>query len=717
MIKSANWITPAKGFGEIAPFFEKKFSLAKKIKSAVLEVTSVGIYKVLLNGEKISKYVLAPGWTEYKERLQYQTYDITDMLKKNNTLRVYLSKGWYLSRNHNWGVQDWMNYSVPEISTIASITLTYEDDSVETILTDDSWKCGKSRTMFCDLYDGVHYDATKKEVANTDVRVCKRSKKNLIPQEGPEIREQEVLHVASIIKTPNGETLLDFGQNMTGYLEFDVDAKSGDKVSFSFGEVLDKDGNLYNDNYRSAKAEYEYICCDGAQTYKPDLTFYGFRYVRVNKYPKKLKAENFRAIVVHSDMKKTGHLASSNPLLNKLFSNVFWGQKSNYLDIPTDCPQRDERFGWTGDTQVFVRTASYNYDVEKFFEKWIGDVAAAQKLYGYVPHTVPAIPLFYQGASSSAWGDVATIVPWQVYLTYGNKALLRKQFPVMKHFVDYIPTISERKNLWYGGFHFGDWLGLDAKPGSYEGSTDKNLIASAFYAYSVSLLIKAGKALNKDMSEYEALYKNIVKAFRKEFPVYETQTACTLALHFDLCKDKKEVAKALADMVVKNGIRLQTGFVGTPYLLHALSENGYTELAYSLLLQEKFPSWLYSVLQGATTIWEHWDGKDENGNFWSRDMNSFNHYAYGAVADWVYGVACGIKPVDDAPGFEKVVIAPQPTDKLESLEASIETRHGLVKSKWYHVEGRVRYEITTPVDATIIIGDKTYNLPQGEYIF
>jgi alpha-L-rhamnosidase len=327
------------------------------------------------------------------------------------------------------------------------------------------------------------------------------------------------------------------------------------------------------------------------------------------------------------------------------------------------------------------------------------------------------IPQYWQDEwSRAAWGDAATVCPWQMYVTYGNKEILERQFPSMCKYVEYIGNHTNDEYLWTGFDHFGDWLGIDAPAGSYKGASDTDFIASVFYSYATSLVIKAGKALNKDVSEYEELYAKIVDKTRKTFTEYKTQTECVIALYFDITENKEAVAKQLADMIKANGTKLTTGFVGTPFLLHALSQNGYTSLAYDLLLQEEFPSWLYSVKQGATTIWEHWDGKNDKGEFWSKDMNSFNHYAYGSVADWVYEVGCGITPA--APGFEKIVIAPHPTDKLGMLSARIDTKQGTVSSKWYHFEGKVRYEITTPCDNTLIIIDgKEYTVNKGTHIF
>lgn len=712
MINEATWITPVNDMGEVCPVFRKTFDVKGTVKSAVLYITANGTYEASLNGARISDYVLAPGWTEFSVRHQYQIYDVADMLGATNTLDVTVGRGWQRGRIHF----DRKKIEVDGAKIIAALDIEYADEKKESVFTDSTWSVYESPVLFSDIYDGETYDATHTDAPQRPViELRDENKSNLIPQEGEIICEHERIKPAAYFVTPKGERVIDFGQNMTGYIEFSLEAKAGEKVRVSHAEILDRDGNFYNENYRTAKAEIEYVCRDGYQTYKPHLVFFGFRYIRLDEFPSEVDPDAFTAIVVHSDIKRTGYLESSDPLLNKLFDNIVWGQKSNFLDIPTDCPQRDERLGWTGDAQVFIKTASYNFDVYKFFKKWLADLAAAQKLHGLVPHYVPTM---YKKCShsSSAWGDAATICPWQIYMTYGDKEILEAQFDCMKERVDWISRVTEEKNLWIGEFHFGDWLALDAAdPSDRSGGSDRAFIASAFYARSCELVIKAGKALERDVSEYEELYLKIKKAFAKRFPEYRTQTEHVLALYFGLAENKKAAADSLAKMIEENGCTLKTGFVGTPYLLHSLSENGHTELAYSLLLQEKFPSWLFSVKMGATTIWEHWDGINEAGELWDNSMNSFNHYAYGSVADWVYEVACGITPAE--PGFSKVRIAPRPDKRLEHLSAKIETRRGTVSSKWTYERERVRFEITTPSPAEIIIGNKTYNVEKGSYVF
>ena len=712
----ANWIRPAKSYGGVCPAFRKTFFCPENVVSAALRITAMGVYEASLNGSRVGDFILAPGWTVYQKRLQVQQYELQIRPGQENELTVLVGKGWYRGRLAGWLPGQNSSAALPAALT-AELTLRYPDGHTDTICTDASWQTAESAVRFSELYDGETYDAAFEPSVWTPAVICDGPTDTLIEQQGEPVREQERIAPARIFKTPAGEIVVDFGQNLTGYVEIALDGVKGEAVELSHAEVLDKNGNFYTENYRSAKAKYLYFCKDGAQRYKPKLTFYGFRYIRVDRFPcgaEHAAQENFTAIAVHSDMKRTGYLSCSDPLLNKLFENVIWGEKGNFLDVPTDCPQRDERLGWTGDAQVFIRTACLNFDAERFFTKWLADLAADQREDGAVGHVIPNV---LHQSGSAAWDDAATICPWAVYLAYGDPNILRAQFASMKKWVDYITAHTTTKDLWTGGEHYGDWLGLDAPSGSYKGSSREELIASAFYAHSTVLVIKAGRVLGQDISAYEALYKRIVRAFRQAYPVYQTQTECTLAVYFALAEDTQKAADQLAQMIRSCGTKLQTGFVGTPYLLHALSAHGYTELAYDLLLRREYPSWLYPVTKGATTIWEHWDGQMENGDFWSSNMNSFNHYAYGAVADWVYTVAAGIQTVEEKPGYAAVRIAPQPDKRLDWLEASVETRHGLVRSRWEKQRDMWRYEIETPVEAEVVIdGRKTLCRP-GRYIF
>ena len=694
--------------------FHKDISVTGEIKKATLNITSLGCYYAEINGKRVGDFILAPGFTSRK-RVQYQSYDVKDMLNGQSELDVTVSDGWYKGK---------INFAVDndgierKKALLLELEIEYENGETVRISSDENWLVKKDKLRYAELYDGEVVDMLFEDEYVNARAIRIPHEVILYSQEGEIVKEQETIYPIKIFKTPNGDTLVDFGQNLTGYFEFNVNAHKGDKVEFTVCEVLDKNGNFYNENYRDAKARFEYICKEGYNCYKPILAFWGFRYIRVDSFPCEITKENIKAIVVHSDIKRTGYLESSDEMLNRLISNVIWGQKGNFLDVPTDCPQRDERQGWTGDATVFCKTATYNFDSEKFFKKWLTDLRLDQGEKGNIPNIIPQTICWDWSTTENCgavWGDSCTIIPYQVYKTYGCVDVIEKQFPTMLKYLEYIKNHSADEYLWTGCVQFGDWLALDNEVGNYRGASDDDFIASVFYANSTKIVGECAKLLGKDYAEYEEQYKKIVEKIRGRWSEYKTQTECALALYFDIATDKKAVADKLAYLIIDNGRKLNTGFVGTPFLLHALSQNGYSELAYDLLLQEEFPSWLYSVRMGATTIWEHWDGKDENGDMWSKDMNSFNHYAYGSVADWMYEVALGITP--QKPGFEEVRIAPVPTDRIERMSAILDTRHGRIVSKWRHFEHKIRYEITTPVKATIVIDGKEFTVENGSYIF
>lgn len=708
------------------PVFVKAFHTTKPRK-ATLDITGKGVYYAELNGKRVGNFVMAPGYTEYSRRLQYQSYDITDLVNDGeNLLEVTLSAGWYAGRVVS--KQDGGSWK-PQI--IGEMTLEYEDGAKRSFGTDETWLAGLGKVVFSDIYDGEIFDANRNTGNLLPVKVNEQAHTDqLIPQEGELVVEQERFLTRRIFQTPKGEWVIDFGQNFTGYPELTVTAQQGEVVSLSFAEILDKEGNFYNENYRSAKCQYHYTCREGRQTYKPRCTFYGFRYIRVDQFPVSavLDGDTFTGIAVYSELAKTGHLACSDVKLNQLFSNVFWGQRSNFLDIPTDCPQRDERAGWTGDAQIFCKAASYNFDTQKFFRKWLRDMNALRQRVGYVGFTVPggATPI------AAAWSDAAVIVPWQIYCTYGDKTILEEMIDTMIAHVEMIGRESEQPYAWRGGKNlrlrqFGDWLATDSldkdRSGefvstTYSGATDPNFLQSAFYAYDTEILAQALETLGRDGSYYRELHEKIKAQFQKDFPDYHTQTECVIALRFHLTPDRDKTLALLVRMIRENGDRMSTGIVGTPHILHALSENGRVDLAYTLLLQEQFPSWLFSVNLGATTMWEHWDGINKDGDMWRARMNSFNHYAYGAVADWVYEVAAGIKQEKGTAGFTSPIINPHPDKRLDWLEASIKTNQGMISSKWINtIGGGTRYEIAVPTKAKIIIGDEVKTLGKGSYVF
>lgn len=717
MLERSEWIKGREKNLRGGTVFLKNFRCAAKAEKAILEITALGVYEAKLNGERVGDFILAPGWTSYSNRLQVQSYDVTNLLKTENSLEVTVGQGWRAIANKRDG-SDFLGYR--DTALIAELTIVYADGSTESIVTDSSWTARESKLRYTNIYDGDIYDATF-EAGSARHCICVDLEKDmLIPQEGEKIIEHERMPALQIIKTPASETVIDFGQNMTGYVEFRIKGTPGAQATISHGETLDRDGNFYNANYRSADAQIKFVCDGEEHVYKSALTFFGFRYIRLENWPDEVKKENFTAIVVHSDIRRTGYFECSDETVNKLFRNIIWGQKSNFLDVPTDCPQRNERLGWTGDAQVFARTASLNFDVERFFQKWLHDLAADQGRDGCVPHVIPNI--FDDMGGSSAWSDAAVICPWEIYRTYGDKKVLEDQFDSMKAWIDWMRERSENGKR-SGGFHFGDWLGLDSPEGSYKGSTPDDLIATAYYKYSTELFIKAAHALGRDVSEYENIPAEAAAAFRREYMENgrvknATQTGCVLALYFDITDDRAATAAQLNELVKRAG-HLETGFVGTPYLLHALSDNGCAETAYDLLLRREYPSWLYPISKGATTVWEHWDGIKPDGTMWSTDMNSFNHYAYGAVADWMYGAAAGINSDPDRPGFEHIIFRPVTDRRLDFVKASIDTRRGTVASEWRRENGRIKYIFTVPGGccASVVIGGEKREVGAGTHEF
>lgn len=717
MLERSEWIKGCEKNLRGGTVYLKNFRCAAKAEKAILKITALGVYEAKLNGERVGDFILAPGWTSYLNRLQVQSYDVTNLLKTENSLEVTVGQGWRAIANKRDG-SDFLGYR--DTALIAELTIVYADGAAESIVTDSSWTARESKLRYINIYDGDIYDATFKAGSARHCICVDLEKDMLIPQEGEKIVEHERMPALQIIKTPAGETVIDFGQNMTGYVEFRIKGTPGVQATISHGETLDRDGNFYNANYRSADAQIKFVCDGEEHIYKSALTFFGFRYIRLENWPDEVKKENFTAIVVHSDIRRTGYFECSDETVNKLFKNIIWGQKSNFLDVPTDCPQRNERLGWTGDAQVFVRTASLNFDVERFFKKWLHDLAADQGRDGCVPHVIPNI--FDDMGGSSAWSDAAVICPWEIYRTYGDKKILEDQFDSMKAWIDWMRERSENGKR-SGGFQFGDWLGLDSPEGSYKGSTPEELIATAYYKYSTELFIKAAHALGRDVAEYENIPAEAAKAFRREYMENgrvknATQTACVLALYFDITDDRAATAAQLNELV-KHAGHLETGFVGTPYLLHALSDNGYAETAYDLLLRREYPSWLYPISKGATTVWEHWDGIKPDGTMWSTDMNSFNHYAYGAVADWMYGAAAGINSDPDRPGFEHIIFRPVTDRRLDFVKASIDTRRGTVASEWRRENGRIKYIFTVPegCGASAFIDGEKHEVGAGTHEF
>ena len=744
MKTGAKWICSPKEANVVD--FYKKIALSGKVKKATLGASAMGLYLVRINGKRITDSLLNPGWTSYHVRTQYQTYDVTAFLGgKSAEISVTAAEGWavgdltWKGRHHVFS---------DTVSVIAWLDVEYADGREEHFATDDTWGVRTSKILYSEIYHGETVDPTAR-IKKLGTAELSRVKTKLIPQVGKLIHEHERIAPKEFIITPKGERVIDFGQNMTGYVEVRIKGERGGRIVMTHAEVLDAEGNFYNENLRSARSRNEYILSGGEDVFKPTFSFQGFRYIRLDEYPfEEVDLNCFTAVAVYSDMERTGFFSCGNAKVNQLYHNVLWGQRSNYLDVPTDCPQRDERLGWTGDAQVFCRAGAYNFGVHDFFRKWLGDMAAEQSLRndGGVPIVVP--DALQRGAVCCAWGDAAGIIPWEVYLAYGDKKMLAEHFPMMKKWVEYIRHAGTKEYLWVDRWHYGDWLAMDGVVGGDTGATQKDLIASAYYARETDILVKAGKLLGKDMSEYEELYRHILDAFHDNFienglpcmskhislrdeknreeqaiikPI--TQTTLAMILHFHLYRgedERKSMADCLAKIIHENGDRINTGFVGTPYILHALSENGYTDLAYTLLLQEKMPSWLYSVNHGATTMWERWNCINEDGSFSSVSMTSFNHYAYGAVADWLYGVCAGINSLPDGAGYKHIALAPKPSKNLGFVNCRIKTVSGEVISNWYYSGEFIHYEFSVPAgtvaELTLPDGRKE-TLCGGEYIF
>jgi alpha-L-rhamnosidase len=578
-----------------------------------------------------------------------------------------------------------------------------------------------------DIYNGETYDATKRltgwNIAGFDdskwglVKIGSYND-NIIASESVPVRKIQEIKPVKIFHSPKGSLLVDMGQNMVGWIRIKVSGTKGSVITIRHAEVLDKHGEFYTENLRAAKCQLTYtLSGSGEETYEPRFTFMGFRFLEISGFPGELKPDNITGIVVHSDMPVTGNYKSSNSLLNQLQHNIQWGQRGNFVDVPTDCPQRDERLGWTGDAQAFSRTAAFNFNVGAFFTKWLKDVALDQKPGGEVPDVIPDV-LNRQDAKtavpSAGWGDVAVIVPWTVFQVYGDKQLLENQYPSMKSWVEYIRGKSGDSFIWKGGSKYGDWLFYHPPVNNHtepDGFTEHDFISTAFYAYSTNLLAKAAKELGKTEDEriYTDLFNKIMLVFNREWVTpagrvgTNSQTSYVLALMFDLLPEelRANAAKFLAGDIKSRRNHLSTGFLGTPYLCHVLSRFGYTDVAYDLLLQETYPSWLYPVKMGATTIWERWDGQKTDSTFQDKGMNSFNHYAYGAIGDWIYRNSAGID--NNRPGYKEILIHPAFSKRLDFSKADFESPYGTISSGWERNGKKVTGKIIIPVNTTATI--------------
>ena len=687
------------------PVFGKTFAIEKEVKKARLYATAHGVYEATLNGQTVGDYRMAPGWTSYHNRLQYQIYDVTEQLAAENEIAITVGNGWYKGI---LGFYCQPNQYGTQTGAFAELHVEYEDGSRDVIATDETWSVKTGEIRYSEIYMGETIDTDAPEITEGKAVVKEFDKAVLTAQENEPVRITEKIVGKELIVTPKGEKLVDFGQIVTGVVEGHVKGEKGQKIVIRHAEVLDKDGNFYPETLRQAKSIDTFICNGEEQIFRPHFTFHGFRYICVEGMDE-FTADQFIACVTHSDMEKTGNFYCSNQKVNQLQSNITWSQRDNFLDIPTDCPQRDERLGWTGDAQVFSWTAAFNRNTALFYTKWMRDVAAESSLEKGVPHVVPDILGQY---SSSAWSDVAVIVPWVVYQIYGDKGILEENWKCMHEWVDYIKNNCGENGLWQTGFQYGDWLALDKEESADRtGATDKYMIANAYYLYVTDLVKKTAEVLGKadETKKYAELYKTTLDAFQREYYtetgriVSETQTGAILSLYFNLAreKDRKRILNTLLTNIANHKNHLATGFVGTPYICHTLSENGEHEMAATLFMKEDYPSWLYAVNMGATTIWERWNSIKPDGTFDESGMNSLNHYAYGSVGDWMYRKVAGLSQLE--PGYEKFQVKPMFVKGIEEWGTEFESVYGKIVAKTSCKNGKIHVHVEVPANTTAVI--------------
>lgn len=738
---AGNWITSPMT-AEIHPVFRRKFTLTgeEAAQRARLYICGLGLYEAYLNGEKIGNQFLTPYFTDYRYRVQYQTYDIAPLLKEGeNVLDVWLGEGWYKGRFGYLVGGQLREYYGDEYKLIADIQI-----GEKVIGTDETWMCLRSPILTSGIYDGEVYDARRDAAIEAPgyrdiawAKLTSAPRAQLVPMTGLPAVRRETFPVKEIIHTPLGETVLDFGQEITGWVEFTADVPLDRRIILQYSEVM-QDGCFYNENLRSATAEFRWISDGTRKAARPHFTFFGFRYVKVSGITvDETNRADFTAVAIYSDLEETGRITTANAKINRLIENTKWGEKGNFLDIPTDCPQRDERCGWTGDAQIFANAASYHMRTQSFFRKYLRDMADEQReMGGAVPYVVPDILTIAQEkcaeppfdvtedlwgvGGASVWGDSAAIIPWDMYLHSGNLSWLAEQYDNMKQWVDFIISMDENhcggKRLWTCGFHFGDWLSLDVEASdndmdNREGGTDKYFVASVFYFYSAQLTAKAARLIGKeeDAAYYEKISAEVRAAVRAKYVTgpgelsIRTQTAYAVAIHLNVFdeEEKQAAGERLAELLHLWKDHLATGFVGTAYLCDALTETGHADLAYTLLFNEDYPSWLYEVNLGATTVWERWNSLLPDGKISGTGMNSLNHYAYGVIVEWIYRSVCGLQLTEEKPAGAAVVLAPHPDARLGEAQTCVRFAGGTYEAGWKMDGNRIRYTFTVPFDCEL----------------
>ncbi len=722
----AGWIgrkTEANVQMQPSPYVRKSFAVEGKIQRATAYATALGLYELRVNGEKVGD-LFAPGFTDYDKRVQVQTYDLTRLLTEgDNAVGAVLGDGWYCGTvgflgNKVYGERPFF---------LLQIHIELADGTKRIVATDSSWRTNRGPLQYSDMIMGEAYDARLELDGwdrpgfddsgweQPDVRPGYNGL--LTASIEPPVRITETLKPISVRRTESGSYIYDMGQNMVGWTEVKVRGERGRKVTLSHAEMLNPDGSLYLDNLRVAVQQDHYVLKgEGEESYEPRFTFHGFRYVELIGYPGEADLETIVGKVIHSDTPRTGRLQTNDEMVNKLYSNIVWGQRGNFLSVPTDCPQRDERLGWTGDAQIFARTASYNMDVSRFFTKFMWDMIDAQQPSGaftdvapdagWIRHKMWSTRLNWFAPDNAGWGDAGVVIPWTLYLMYGDTRILDTHYEAMVRWVEYLKAnTNELVRPDYA--NYGDWLSIDA-------DTPKEVLATAYFAYSTKLLSRIAGVLGRteDEAHYDALFRDIAAAFRRAFVDEEgrihgeTQTVYVLALQFELLDGRvRELAIArLVDNIRARGDRLSTGFLGVGYLLPSLTDNGQLDVAYTLLTQEAFPSWMYSIKHGATTIWERWDGWTEHNGFQTPSMNSFNHYSLGSVGEWMFRYMAGIEADPAQPGFRRAIVRPLPGGRLTEAKAEYESLYGVLSTDWkLSPDGCFRLNVRVPAGATAAV--------------
>jgi alpha-L-rhamnosidase len=731
---SAELIGPDRDLGDRLDrppvLFRRAFELRGEIDRARLYVTAHGVYTAEINGRRIGDHVLAPGWTSYRHRLRYQTFDVASLLAAGpNVLGATVAEGWYAGhlgfhggRRRIWG---------DDVAFLAQLEVRHADGRIETVVTDRDWRWANGPTTAAGIYAGEAYDArlewpgwsapgfdgarehSRDGTAWPAVRALGREQAELVAPAGPPIRRTQELAPVSISSSPAGRTIVDFGQNLVGRVRLKVRGEAGTTITLRHAEVLE-DGELATRPLRGAAAVDRYTLRGGGpEEWEPSYTYHGFRYVEVDGWPGIPSPDDIRAVAIHTDMARSGWFECSEPLLNRLHENIVWTMRGNYMDVPTDCPQRDERLGWTGDAGIFAPSATFLYDCSGMLASWLADVAIEQEALGTVPFYVPWFQLTFPLAPSSVWGDAAVLVPWLLYQRFGDVGVLRSQYASMKAWVEQVAATAGPSHLWQSGLHLGDWLDPSAPPDAPETArTDRYFVATAYHALTAGILAQAADVLGEreDARRYGELASAIREAFEAEYVsanglvVSDAQTAYSLALELDLLSgeaQRERAGRRLVDLVRANDHRIGTGLVGARLICDALTNAGAIDSAYHLLLQRACPSWLYPVTMGATTVWERWDSMLPDGRLNPGDMLSFNHGDLGAVADWLHRTVAGLAPAEA--GYRRILVAPRPGGGLTHASAAHETPYGRAEVSWVRTDGRLEVDVVVPIGATAIV--------------